>query len=205
MSEPLRCRDLRPGDILLKLSDGSLISTAIRVGQSLTGGLNPHIVHAGVMFDSTYIIEAQGDGVSANDLRLKNRGFGYYVYRSTDPALAEGAGTCAKMLFDIHQGGRNLRYGLGGAIRSLFARNGRPTTPGEMDALLDRILEGQHHPFFCSQFVVYVFQFCAEQSGMAASRMFNVADAAISPSVLAALLQGHYAFVEAGYLMPNER
>jgi hypothetical protein len=201
----LRCRDLRAGDILLKVSDGSLISRAIQMGQSLSGGLNPHVVHAGVMFDSTYVIEAQGSGVTAHDLRVQNRGYGYCVYRCTNPSMAQGSGTCAKMMFDIHQRGGNLSYGLSGAIGSLLGTSGRPATPGEMDTLLDRILAGRNHQFFCSQLVVYVYQFVAEQCGVAAGTLFNFADAKVPPSTLAASLQGHPAFAEAGYLLANER
>lgn len=205
MSAQLRCRDLRAGDVLLKVSDGSLVSTAIQLGQSLSGGANAHVVHAGVLFDPTYVIEAQGAGIVAHDLRVQNRGFGYYVFRSTNPSVAQGAGTCAKLMFDIHQRGKNLDYGLLGAVGSLFGGGGRPASRGDMDALLDRILAGRNHQFFCSQFVVFVYQFVAEQCGLAAAAMFNFADAKVPPTTLAATLARHPTFTEAGYLLANER
>ena len=68
----LRCRDLQSGDIFLKVSDQSLLSGAIQFGQSLAGGKNTAIVHAGIMFDSTYAIESQGPGITANDMRVQN-------------------------------------------------------------------------------------------------------------------------------------
>ena len=74
-----------------------------------------------------------------------------------------------------------------------------------MDALLDRILAGRNHQFFCSQFVVFVYQFVAEQCGMAAASMFNFADAKVPPSTLAATLERHPAFAEAGYVLAAER
>jgi hypothetical protein len=74
-----------------------------------------------------------------------------------------------------------------------------------MDALLDALLKGRNHDFFCSQFVVYVYQLAAYQSGMQAKTLFNISDAKVSPSVLASLLQANASFQEAGYMMPNER
>jgi len=71
--------------------------------------------------------------------------------------------------------------------------------------LLDRILAGKGHPFFCSQFVVYVYQFVAEQNGMRGAQWFNLNDAKVSPSVLASKLQGSPFFTEVGYMMPNAR
>jgi hypothetical protein len=74
-----------------------------------------------------------------------------------------------------------------------------------MDALLTRILEGRQQRFFCSQFVVFVYQFVAEQSGIPAAALFNVNDAKVAPSELAAKLQHHRYFKEVGYMMPNQR
>jgi hypothetical protein len=201
----LRCRDLKPGDLLLKVSDGSVIARAIQLGQAMVGGLNTGVVHAGVLFDRTFIIEAQGNGIGANDLRVQNLPYGYHVYRCRNPNMAEGAGTCAKMMFDIHQRRGSLGYSIPGAVGSLFGGTGKPATASEMDGLLDRILEGRNNRFFCSQFVVYVYQFVAEQSRVGAAAAFNMRDAKVEPSALAASLQRHPMFVEAGYLMPKER
>ena len=65
--------------------------------------------------------------------------------------------------------------------------------------------KGRGHDFFCSQSVVFVYQFAALQSGLPARSIFPVADAKVSPSALASLLQGNPYFVETGYMMPNER
>lgn len=201
----LRCHDLKAGDIMLKVSDGSILSRGIQFGQQAVGGQNSSIVHAGVLFDPTFIIEAQGPGIDANDLRVQNLHYGYYVYRSNQQNLADGAGTCAKMMFDIHQQGSNLGYSLGGAIGSLFGGGGKPTGAGDMDALLTRILNGRQQRFFCSQFVVFVYQFVAEQNGMPAAALFNINDAKVEPSELAARLQNHQHFNEVGYVMPDQR
>ncbi len=203
--QQLKTRDLSPGDVMLKASDGSILSKAISFGQNLVGQLNPQIVHAGVMFDNTYLIEAQGSGISANDLRVQNRKCGYLVYRHARSNFGQGAGTCAKIMFDIQMRNKNLKYNLIGAIGSLFGGRGNAMTPADMDSLLDRILAGKGHPFFCSQFVVYVYQFVAEQNGVPAAQLFNLNDAKVSPSVLARKLQGSAVFNEVGYMMPNQR
>lgn len=203
--QQLRTRDLQPGDVMLKASDSSILSKAISFGQNMVGQLNTQIVHAGVMFDKTFIIEAQGSGISANDLRVQDKKYGYLVYRPVRANFGQGAGTCAKIMFDIQMRNKNLKYNLLGAIGSLFGRAGTAMTAADMDSLLDRILAGKGHPFFCSQFVVYVYQFVAEQNGVPASQMFNLNDAKVSPSVLASKLRGSADFKEAGYMMPNER
>ena len=59
--------------------------------------------------------------------------------------------------------------------------------------------------FFCSQFVAFVYQFAALQSGSAAASVFPLSDTKVSPSLLASMLQGHPLFREVGYMMPNER
>jgi hypothetical protein len=207
----LRCRDLAPGDILLKVrvDKGSwsswLISHGIQLGQQVTGRQNVHITHAGVLFDKTFIIEALNAGISASDLRVQNLTYGYQVFRCTNANMAAGAGTCAKMMFDINQNRGSLPYTVPGAFRSLLGSGGRPATPDEMNGLLDRILEGKGHSFFCSQFVAYVYQFVAEQSGVGARRVFNLSDAKVPPATLATALVGNSLFQEAGYLFPGER
>ena len=204
MPSPLTCRDLQAGDVLLKVSDGSFLNRAIQAGQSLTGGRNAQITHAGVMFDKTYVIESVGAGITAGDLRIQHKSYGFYVYRCGNPNLAAGAGTCAKMMFDIHKAHGSMKYSVTGAAKSLFG-SGKPTTPDEMDGLLDRVLSGRNTPFFCSMFVVYVYQFVAEQSGMRAASMFNEDAAKTPPTKLASLLATHPQFSEHGWLLPGQR
>jgi hypothetical protein len=201
----LKCGNLAGGDILLKLSDGSPVSRAISFGQGLVGQLNQKIVHAGVLSDSTHMIEAQGTGVSENDLRGQNKRYGYLVFRCTNANLANGAGTFAKILFDVHKRGGNLSYAPVGALGSLAGPGGKAATRGAMDDMMDRVLAGRSHPFFCSQLVVMVFQFAAEQNGINASSLFRDDDRTVSPSTLASRLNGHGMFREVGYLMANER
>ncbi len=202
----LRCKDLKAGDIMVKVNDGPLANRLIKAGQALFKEKNPDITHAGVMFDSNYIIEAQGKGIVANDLRVGDAANNYYVYRCSNPNMAQGAGTCAQMMFDVHARQGNLKYGLLDAIKSIFGSKGTPLTPGEMDNLLTRILQGTEQKFFCSQFVVYVYQFVAEHLGIPAGQAFNVNDAKVSTSELPALLGAKPAlFSEIGWLLANQR
>jgi hypothetical protein len=206
MPSQLRCKDLQAGDIMVKVNDGSLVATLIKTGQALCKEKNPDITHAGVMFDSTFIIEAQGDGIVANDLRVGDVAYNYYVYRCSNANMAQGAGTCAKMMFDIHAQHGNLKYGLLDAITSILGNRGTPLTPGDMDKLLTRILEGKGQNFFCSQFAVYVYQFVAEQLGIPAKDVFDVNDAKVPTSQLPVLLMSKPAlFSEIGWLLANER
>jgi hypothetical protein len=201
--EQLLCRDLKPGDILLKMANGSLTNKLIQLGQRLTGQPNAFLAHAAIALDTQFAIEAQASGVTANHLAMKNKDCGYIVYRCTNVALGRGAATAAKLLFDINQAGGKLKYNYMGALTSAFG-SGTPKTAKQVDGLLDGVLGGHGHRFFCSQFVAFVYQFAALQSGAAAS-VFQLSDTKVSPSALACMLQRNPYFREAGYMMPNER
>ena len=201
----LFCRDLKPGDVLLKMASPSLSHKIIKLGQRLAGQPNAFLAHAAIALDTQFAIEAQKVGVTANHLAMKNKDCGYYVYRCTNPMLGLGAATSAKVFLDIAQAGGGMKYDTMGAAKSLLGPAGSAKTAAEMDALLDALLKGRHHDFFCSQFVVYVYQLAAYQSGIPAKAVFNVSDAKVTPSVLASLLQGNPSFTEAGYMMPGER
>ncbi|MBP1599631.1 MAG: hypothetical protein H6R26_3408 [Proteobacteria bacterium] len=221
--EPLRCRDLAPGDVMLKVIDNTLLSIGIASLQALWMAAKPHIVHAGVMFDKTYIIEAAREGIRGNDLRVQNKNIAYLVYRCTRPDMALGAANCVKMLFDIHQRrttrheikigskrwrwktGGPLSYNLGGALKSLAGPSGSASTPTEMDDLLTDILEGKSRPFFCSHYVVYVFQFVGVQCRLQPSEVFEDAAATIHPSALAGKLEANPYFNPVGIMLPNVR
>jgi hypothetical protein len=201
----LRCRDLRSGDILLKMATNTFTNQLIRFGQELAGQPNAFLGHAAIALDTQFAIEAQAHGITANHLAMKDRECGYIVYRPRDSRLGQGAATAAKLLLDVNQRQGNLKYGAGGALMSLFGGSGTAKSGGDFDALLDRILAGRNQPFFCSQFVVYVYQWAAEQSGMPPQAIFSVSDAKATPSVLASRLVGNAQFAEAGYMLPNER
>ncbi len=199
----LKSRDLKGGDILLKLNDGSLTNKLIALGQR--GELNAQIVHGGIMFDSNIIIESSGPGLIANDIRVQNKAKGYIVYRPTNNNLATGAATCAKMMFDIQGKNNSLKYNLIGTVKTKFGETGNAKSANEMDELCQRILTGKNTPMFCTQFVVYVFQWVASQSGISANSIFSINDAKATPSRLASILQGNSSFYEAGYMIGGER
>lgn len=201
----LLCRDLRAGDILLKMATSSLSHKIIRLGQRLAGQPNAFLAHAAVALDTQFAIEAQKVGVTANALAVQNKSCGYYVYRCLNAAVAQGAANAAKLFFDIQGERGNLKYDTAGAGKSLLGGPGIPKGAGDMDAMFDRLLAGRGGEYFCSQFVVLVYQIAAVQSKLAAGSFFNVSDAKVSPSVLASLLQGNPSFQEAGYMMPGER
>jgi hypothetical protein len=109
------------------------------------------------------------------------------------------------MFMDMHKNTGAMKYNAEGALGSIFSKPGAPRTREQMDQAFDRMIKGLSHPFFCSQFVVFVYQFAAEQSGIVAGKLFPFADAYVPPSALATSLKIHPQFKEAGYLMENQR
>lgn len=203
--QQLRMRDLRAGDIMLKFSDGTLVSNIISLGQRLFGKKdNPLVTHAGLMYDNRYIIESQGDGVVANDISVGDRAYGYIVFRCNNNDLAAGAAQFAKIMFDVHGKKKSLKYGLQQAAMSLL-RSGQESDSANLEKRVDKILKGKSHRFFCSQFVGFVYQYVGEQNGINANGIFKVKDTLISPTLLAASLVESTLFEEIGYLVPNER
>jgi hypothetical protein len=200
----LYCSDLRPGDILLKMATNTFTHKVIVAGQKLVGQQNAFLAHAAIVFDTQFAIEAQKVGITANHLGLQNKDCGYYVYRCTDPELGQGAATIAKILFDANAD-KKLKYNTIGAGKSVFGKSGSPKTAQEMEAIMENILSGKEEDFFCSQFVVFVYQYSALQSGKTSPEIFNISDTKASPSVLASLLQNNPWFKEIGYMMPGER
>ncbi|HEY1647510.1 MAG TPA: hypothetical protein VGF96_06000 [Terracidiphilus sp.] len=205
MPPQLYGRDLRSGDILLQVNTGTMTHQVIRFGQKLMGRGNEEIIHAGIMFDNRFIIESAGRGIAANDIYLQDKPYAFQVYRCQNADLARGAGTCAKMFMDMHKNSGAMKYNAEGALGSIFSKPGAPRTREQMDQAFDRMIKGLSHPFFCSQFVVFVYQFAAEQSGIVAGKLFPFADACVPPSVLATSLKTHPQFRETGYLMENQR
>jgi len=114
----LTCSHLQSGDVLLKLDAGTNVNVLIEIMQTAVGAEFPSVVHAGVLFDPHYVVEASGLGVHANELRVANAGFECIVYRCTDPSIAAGAGTHARILLDIHAEQHSVQYNLMGALGS---------------------------------------------------------------------------------------
>ena len=187
------------------MATNTFTNRLIRFGQELAGQPNAFLGHAAIALDTQFAIEAQAHGITANHLAMKDKECGYIVYRPNNASLGRGAATAAKLLLDVNQRHGNLKYGAGGALKSIFGGPGVAKSGGDFDTLLDRVLAGRNQPFFCSQFVVYVYQWAAEQSGMSPQSVFSVSDAKATPSVLASTLVSNPRFAEAGYMLPNER
>jgi hypothetical protein len=204
--QQLRCADLRSGDILLKMANETMTHAIIQFGQRvLAGQKNWRLAHAAIAFDTQFAIEAQAVGVTANHLSMKNRDCGYIVFRPNVVSLGQGAATAAKLLFDIAKTHDNMKYNTPGVVTGIFGSKGTSKSAGEMDALLTKVLQGKGHKFFCSQFVVYVYQWAAEQCGIPARNVFDIADPKVSPSDLATLLTANTHFSEVGYMVAFER
>ena len=198
-------RDLRSGDILLEWNAGSAIHQAIKFGQKLMHRGTEDLIHAGILFDNRYLIESDGSGIAAADIYLQDKGYSYSVFRPADSSLAAGAATCAKIFIDIHARTKGMPYTVTGAVSSIFKGPGVAPSPGQMDAAFDDLMKGKNHPFFCSQFVVFVFQFVAEQNKIAAGKIFPFGEGCVPPSLLGANLKTHPMFREPGYLLANQR
>ena len=198
-------KDLRPGDIMGQYQNGSLAGRAIAFGQSLMVGHHSGVVHAGILFDNTYMVEALNKGIRARDLRIQNRSYHYLVFRATNPRVAQGAADCANMMLRIHHTQKSMPYTITGAVGSIFGSDTGPKDAGALDALLDGILAGKEHAFFCSQFVVYVYQFVAEQNGFRSGYLFNMSDPKVSPARLMTYLDSSPNFKPVGELPANER
>jgi len=198
-------RDLRSGDILLQWNAGTVVHQAIRFGQKLMGRGSEEVIHAGILFDNRYLIESDKDGISAADIYLQDKGYSYSVFRPRNPAMAAGAATCAKVFFDIHGRTKAMPYSISGAVGSIFKGPGVAPSRDAMDAAFGQLIAGKNHPFFCSQFVVFVFQFVAEQNNLPAEKIFSYGDGCVPPSLLASALKTHPMFTEAGYMQAGAR
>ncbi len=165
-------------------------------------------MHAGIMSDPYHIVEAQATGISENDLRTDNWNLAYAVFRCASRHAAMGAAACAKMFYDIHKETGNLPYNLLGAHQSLHhTGTGNAPSPNEMHQLLDDVLANKKRAFFCSQFVVYVYQFVAEQNRFNPGYFFTKSSAKMPPGELCETLLRDplRKFRYVGMMAPGER
>jgi hypothetical protein len=199
----LRCADLKGGDILLQFSTGNVVGKLIAFGQAMAGDKSSEFVHAGVMLDKTYMVEALMQGVTASDLRIQNKSFSYRVYRPRDSMLGATEANVAKFLFDHHQNNGSLPYSYVGAVAAIGVA--KPMSASHVDGVMDKIFSAQSSAFYCSQFVVLSYQLAAAQMGLSPASVFALDDTKMPPSRLAAACEQSVAFENLGYLSPNER
>lgn len=199
-------RDLRPGDILLEWNGGTAVHQVISFGQRVMNRGTDQLIHAAVMFDNRFLIDSTSDGITARDIYMKDKVYSFSVFRTNNPALADGAATCAKIFMDMNANmKKGISYDYTGAVASIFKKPGAAPSPGALDSAFESLIKGKNHPFFCSQFVVFVFQFVAEQNGIAAKSLFPFAEGCVPPSLLGSTLKTHPMFREAGYMLANQR
>lgn len=200
-----KCTDLKPGDILVKLSDQSWLSHVIENLQWLLGASNSQVTHTAIISEQPYTIEVQDGEIRANSLKKENRPYGYIVFRCKNKKLAEGAATFARLLADKSATRNNLRPALLEVISTLGTGKEKTKDKMGIEGQVDKLLTDQRHDFFGSQLVVFLYQFVAEQSGIKPAEVFNFKAPLVSPTLLTAHLVDSKTFDEVGYLMPNER
>ena len=189
---------------MLQESLGNAAGKLISFGQAKVGQANANFVHAGIMYDTTYILEALGAGIASNDIRIGTRACGYTVYRPRDQKLATIAANFGKLLFDSHGARHKLNYSVLGAIKSLGSEKS-PKTVSEVDKMVDKIFGSQGKSFFCSQFVVVTYQIAGGQIGLPPAAVFSLDDGAVSPARLETMLQSSHMFNHVGDMVPNTR
>jgi hypothetical protein len=199
----LRCADLAAGDIMLQFNQNNVTGKLIAFGQAMVGDKNTEIVHAGVMFDRSYMIEAVSRGISGADLRVQNKALAYRVYRPRNRALGTTEGNVVKFLFDHHQSHKSMPYSVAGAIGSLG--QSKSMSASHVDKLMNDIFQLKPTAFYCSQFVVMSYQLAAAQMGVSPKSVFALDDTRMPPSRLASYCQQSAAFECIGYMAPNER
>jgi hypothetical protein len=199
----LRCADLKGGDILLQFSTGNVVGKLIAFGQAMVGDTNSEFVHAGVMRDKHYMIEALMQGITASDLRIQNKTFSYRVYRPRDPMLGGTEANVVKFLFDHHQNNGSLPYSYVGAVAAIGVA--KPMSSSHVDGVMDQIFSAKSSALFCSQFVVMSYQLAAAQMGLSPAAVFALDDTKMPPSRLASACEQSVAFENIGYLSANER
>ncbi len=200
----LHCTDLRGGDIMLKILDvNSKFNRQIGRVQQLRGYSNYNIVHAGIMEDTACIIEAEESGLEEQSLLEKNIHVSYIVYRANNPKMAEEVTREAQLLYYTHLQRKSVRYNKLGLLPSLFGR-GKPKSAKKMKKIYHKIISGRNNPMFCSQFVVYLYQWIAEQLGISAKEIFDRNDSKVPPAKLAEMLENNTFFTEVGYIIRDD-
>lgn len=194
--------------------NNTIFTHGIAAAQKLFRGTNPNVTHAGVMVDKSYIIEALEGGLTANDIRIQNKRTPYAVFRCNRMNIANGAGTAAKMLWDIHRQGNKTWLGRGVFTYNWFGAptvflntgGGEAKSEEDFDDLFEKVLSGRgNNPFICSQFVAFVYQLVASQCGLPSDTFIRGNDAKVTPSFLTAELDKNPNFTLVGYMAAGTR
>ncbi len=202
----VRCDALRPGDVLFKYGTNHPVAVMIKL---LT---RSEFSHAAVVAESRHeVIEANGKGINRNDLRTENLHFEYEVYRCKDESLARGAANAADLVVAINEAkqGRAARYNykdfLKFPIWKLNASNADFRTDAGFEEGLAEMLNGGGMTFFCSQFVVYCYQWAARQKGLNALDVLHTGDRVTTPVKLHGIVSTSNRFTHVGRMLREMR
>jgi len=201
---------LMGGDIILEVSERKEDPRSLF--QRLFRQSYFEVVHAGIMSDCNNLIEA---GLTKCNIRLKlyyhfkraANGRGIYsdfiVFRAINSQMAEGAATGAQLLFDIHNAHDSVGYpsNLLKLAPSVMLPRGKPQSIDAMEKIYQKIINSKKSPMFCSQLVVYIYQWVITQMGRQAKEIFNIDANRASPARLASMLAESSRFTNLGILM----
>ena len=206
---------VRAGDIMIKHSDGGIISKVIRFGQFFGRGSSKY-VHAGIASSGVTIIEMDGEGLQEHNLIIQNSMYKYDVFRCNYPDIAAGAAETAKMMlegfreFQSTRSGMRIKYSLLGAARSISKRakwDGKDV----INVTLDNLMQADGSAFFCSGHVVLCYQSSMGQHQIQntlpvqhASQLFSLTDTRYQPAYLHKALSKSAHFTKIGTVKGNQ-
>lgn len=202
----LLIKDIRPGDIMLKVVHyHQTYSRRIERTQRWLGFQNHCITHVGMMKDGVNIIESESSGLEQHSLLEKRAKIAYLVYRPTNSMMAEAGAAAATLFHDAHIAQNTVCYNYWDLFPSVLFWPGKPKSAKEMQDVYDKVMHGKNHSMFCSQFVAFIYQWVGTQMGIPAEQIFNADDRRIPPARLATFLKNNPHFKEVGYMISNER
>ncbi len=192
---------LHNGDIMVKHSDGKLVSNLIRFGQFFGQGDSKY-THAGILSDHHHIVEMDGQGLNKNDLSgVHNVNVTYTVFHCRNVKLRRAAANVADMMvenFGLGSQHQNINYDGKGAFGSIWSHSNVGDTSDLGSMALDRLL-GAGDAFFCSGHVVLCYQIAASQLSMSGqtqgqfpiqhfNQLFSLKDSCYQPAYLFKIL-----------------
>lgn len=177
---------IEAGDIMIKHRvEGDSLGRLIKAGQLLTSGPS-NMIHAGIAYSSTKLIEMDGEGLKRNLLAENARhGYRYDVFRCKEKRLARAASAVAELMWrgvTGETGGKGppaerppptmkIRYDARAAACSVlptfYSTFGLVTGEQDNNCLAMQWIQGLSgeagSAFFCSQHVVLCYQIAGRQ------------------------------------------
>lgn len=173
---------IQTGDVMIKHQvEGDTLGKVIRAGQLLSSGPSV-MVHAGIAYSPTKIIEMDGQGLQRNLLSSNGEhGYRYDVFRCKSNQLARGAAAVADLMWRGVTGdkgggneplapGMKIQYSAKAAacsvLPSVLGMFGLVTADQSNNVLAMKWVEalsGGGASFFCSEHVVLCYQISGRQ------------------------------------------